>query len=63
MGGAFLSEQPKDNADATSWGFEGSAMIGEFPAGTGVDGVRKYLQEDPYVIEGVWDLDKSRIIP
>ncbi|KAF3934784.1 hypothetical protein ABW20_dc0109135 [Dactylellina cionopaga] len=61
MGGAYLSEQPQ-NLDATTWGFEGSALVLELPEGSGEDKVKEWLKDDPYSTGGVWDWEKARII-
>ncbi|KAK6358868.1 hypothetical protein TWF696_000048 [Orbilia brochopaga] len=61
MGGAYFSEQPQ-SADPTTWGFAGSALVLELPAGSGEEGVREWIRNDPYAKGAVWDADNARII-
>ncbi|EPS35712.1 hypothetical protein H072_10840 [Dactylellina haptotyla CBS 200.50] len=61
MGGAYLAEQPR-TLDATTWGFEGSALVLELPEGAGEEGAKEWLRTDPYSAGGVWDWEKARII-
>ncbi|KAF3936659.1 hypothetical protein ABW19_dt0207490 [Dactylella cylindrospora] len=61
MGGAYLTSQP-ETLDATTWGFAGSALVLELPAGSGEEKAREWLKEDPYSTDGVWDWEKARII-
>lgn len=37
-------------------------MALELPAGSGEEGVKQWLKEDPYSKGGVWDWEKARII-
>ncbi|KAF3906992.1 hypothetical protein ABW21_db0206798 [Orbilia brochopaga] len=61
MGGAYFSQQPA-STDPTTWGFEGSALVLELPAGAGEEGVKEWLRNDPYATGTVWDVDGARII-
>ncbi|KAJ6257185.1 hypothetical protein Dda_8071 [Drechslerella dactyloides] len=61
MGGAYFSEQPV-SVDPKEWGFAGSALVLELPAGSGEEGVREWIRNDPYATGGVWDAEKARII-
>ncbi|KAK6524274.1 hypothetical protein TWF694_005928 [Orbilia ellipsospora] len=61
MGGAYLTSQPQ-TLDATTWGFEGSALVLELPAGSGEEGAKEWLRTDPYSTGGVWDWEKARIV-
>jgi len=62
MGGAhFNGSSHPTSTDPATWDFAGSMVSLEFPAGTGEEGVRKWLAEDPYGKGGVWDLEKVRI--
>ncbi|EWC45859.1 hypothetical protein DRE_04866 [Drechslerella stenobrocha 248] len=61
FGGAYLTSQP-ETLDPAAWGFAGSAMMLEFPAGSGEEAVWNWLRTDPYTTGGVWDAEKARIV-
>lgn len=60
FGGAYLDRHPETPEEATdsSLTFKGSAMI---MVAENEEDARQKLAEDPYVLEGVWDLSKARL--